>query len=134
LSPEDREGKLSLAAASTESLDDFYNRSVVLHAQDKMAAIACALELHHRAKGNYPENLDALLPEFLPHLPVDPVTGQAFRYRTVPDGSYLLYSLGFDREDHGGKISNNIDRWVDDPDWIWFAPKRPSADAKPAAP
>ena len=68
-------------------------KSVWLHAQNRMAAIACALELSRRIIGKYPANLPALVPIHLPRLPVDPVTGAPFRYTLRPDDTYLLYSV-----------------------------------------
>ena len=44
-------------------------------AQQEGALIALALELYRREHGGWPETLDALVPKFLPTLPVDRITG-----------------------------------------------------------
>jgi hypothetical protein len=45
-------------------------------------------------------------------MPVDPFTGKAYRYKPVADG-FLLYSVGGDLEDDGGKHG-----WPE-ADWVW---------------
>ena len=123
LTQSERERHLVLATQGINAMDTFLRRSVYVHAQNQMAAIACALELARRATGKYPDTLEALVPAYLPRLPVDPTTGSAFTYRLQPDGTYRLYSLGFNREDDNGKIGDEPDRNPTDPDWPWFAPR-----------
>jgi len=48
-----------------------------------------ALRAHHLEKGANPESLAAIVPEYLPE---------------VPDDGYLLYSVGRDGVDDGGKL------------------------------
>jgi hypothetical protein len=131
LSEAQREVDLALAAQSMGFVHSSLQKSVWIHAQNKMAAIACALELARRAKGKYPDTLEALVPAYLPHLPIDPATGVAFRYAVQPDGTYRLYSVGFDREDQGGKLSEDSDRHQFDPDWPWFSPDSKSSSLPP---
>jgi hypothetical protein len=61
-----------------------------------------ALEAYHRKHGTYPESLDALVPDLLPAVPTDRITGAPVRYRLV-DGKPVVYSLGDDRVDDGGR-------------------------------
>ena len=129
LSENDREGELRMAAHTMSSAEPFMQKSVWMHAHNQMAAVACALELFRRATGHYPDTMDQLVPAYLPRIPVDPTTGRAFPYRVHANGTYLLYSVGFDREDHGGKVDLNSDRNPSDADWPWFVPSpqpRPS--------
>lgn len=92
------------------------------HAMIRMAGLACALERYRIANSRYPERLEELVPQFIRKLPHDPCDGQAFRYRIVP-GGYLLYSIGMDRKDDGGKV-NDL-RYEDiGPDWRWWSPER----------
>lgn len=93
-----------------------------LHATIRMASLACALERFRIANARYPERLEELVPQFIGKLPHDPCDGQPFRYRITPEG-YLLYSIGMDRKDDGGKV-NDI-RFPDlGPDWRWWSPER----------
>ncbi|MEN6400867.1 MAG: hypothetical protein ABFD94_02885, partial [Armatimonadia bacterium] len=61
-------------------------------------SVALALNDYFRERGRYPERLGEL-PQ---PLPGDVLSGEAFRYRRV-GGMYLLYGVGADRRDDGGK-------------------------------
>src|SRR5262249_30674786 len=52
--------------------------------------------------GSAPENLDALVPEFLTAVPTDYMDGKPLKYRRNADGSFTLYSIGTDLKDNGG--------------------------------
>ena len=65
--------------------------------------IAIALEWHKRVHETYPKTLAALVPEPMAALPLDPLTGKDLCYRLEGEG-YVLYSVGDDGEDDGGKV------------------------------
>jgi hypothetical protein len=67
------------------------------------AFIACTLERHRLARGEYPETVDALVPQFAESLPQELVTGSPFYYRRISSTHYLLYSVGWNLKDDGGK-------------------------------
>jgi hypothetical protein len=48
--------------------------------------LAIALERYKAARGEYPKTLEALLPEFLVQLPLEPYEGKTYRYRRVDAG------------------------------------------------
>jgi len=77
------------------------------------AMLVCALERYRRIHGQYPDSLDLLVPEFAEKLPHDLIGGQPLKYRRVPNGKFLLYSVGWNEQDDGG----NADK--DKGDWIW---------------
>lgn len=52
-----------------------------------------ALQAYYAETGRYPERIEALVPRWLPVLPVDPYTGRPFVYQPSPEG-YKLYSVG----------------------------------------
>ncbi len=88
------------------------------------ARVACALERYRLANGKLPDNLAALTPQFLEKIPSDLIDGQALRYRPEPDGSYVLYSIGWNRTDDGGKLAWKKDKSesgvdVRRGDWVW---------------
>ena len=87
-----------------------YNQTMVNEAQ-----IACALERYHLAHGEYPETLNALVPQFMEKIPHDIIGGQPLHYRRTSDGKFLLYSVGWNVTDDGGKKHqyNNVGRGVD---------------------
>jgi hypothetical protein len=72
--------------------------------------IIVAIELHRAERGTLPDTLDALIPAYLDALPPDPYTGEPFRYRLLVPGegergrAYILYSVGLDGEDNGGRV------------------------------
>ena len=87
------------------------------------ARIACALERYRLAHGGYPDSLDALVPTYIDELPHDIMNGEPYHYRLQADGRYLLYSVGWNQTDEGGKIvfeKENPDR-IDytKGDWVW---------------
>ena len=65
--------------------------------------IGIALELFHREHGKWPHSLDELSPRWLPEVPVDRITGEPLYYKIVDDRP-LVYSVGVDRDDDGGRI------------------------------
>ena len=86
-----------------------------------MARVACALERHRLAHGQYPETLNALVPQFIESLPHDIINGQPLHYRPTPDGKFLLYSVGWNETDDGGKAAFTKNGNVDPlkGDWVW---------------
>ena len=65
-----------------------------------------ALELYRQEHGRYPESLNALVPEFIHEVPADRITGAPVHYR-IAAGRPLLYSVGADRKDDGGRYTLN---------------------------
>jgi hypothetical protein len=66
--------------------------------------VGLALELFRRRHGRYPGTLGELVPDLLPALPLDRIDGQPLRYRLI-DGRPLIYSVGVDRQDDGGRLA-----------------------------
>ena len=99
-----------------------FQRTAVAQTGADQAAIACALERYRLANGKYPETLDALVPQFVGKLPVDVCTGQPLKYRRTDDGRFVLYSVGWNETDDGGKIvlsGNDSQTEITQGDWIW---------------
>jgi hypothetical protein len=68
------------------------------------AEVAIALEVWHRRHGTWPERLEQLVPDLLPAVPADRLDGQPLHY-VVRDGQPVLYSVGRDRRDDGGRAT-----------------------------
>jgi len=84
-----------------------------------LAQTACALERHWLAYGNYPASLAELVPTYLERVPLDVVNGQPLHYRPTADGKFVLYSVGLDGKDDGGKPIDPK-RSIGSPgDWAW---------------
>jgi hypothetical protein len=73
---------------------------ILLGNRDGVVA-AIALERYRRLHGEYPRELNELVPEFLPTVPPDRITGNPIKY-LLRSGKPLLYSVGSDRIDNGG--------------------------------
>jgi hypothetical protein len=103
-----------------------------MQAETERSLVLCAIALkrHFLRHGEYPETLDALVPEFLAAVPVDYMAGQPVRYRRNTDGSFTLYSVGEDGVDDGGDASLQPDResfrnlWHRK-DFVWPQPALP---------
>jgi hypothetical protein len=88
----------------------------------RAAALKAALRLYQAEKGRPAPALEALVPDYLPAVPADPFDLRPFRYRLsaserlestgafgvprprfVPAGQGILWSVGNDLRDDGGK-------------------------------
>jgi len=86
-----------------------------------LARTALALERCRLAQGAFPEALDALAPQFIAKVPHDVIGGQPLKYRREADGSFVLYSVGWNETDDGGVAGIDKDGAVDmqSGDWVW---------------
>jgi len=66
------------------------------------ARLAFALAWYRQDCGRYPETLEALAPKYLPQIPKDVFSGRPLIYRPSENG-YLLYSVGANGKDDGGR-------------------------------
>jgi hypothetical protein len=85
--------------------------------------IACALGRYRLAHGVYPMTLDALAPAYIDALPHDIMNGELYHYRLNADGTFLLYSVGWNQVDDGGKVvmkqdNPNLQDYTQG-DWVW---------------
>ncbi len=72
-------------------------------ARRRPALTAIAVERYRLGhQGTLPASLAQLVPEFIKAVPADPFDGQPIRYIRQPKG-YVIYSLGPNRKDDGGK-------------------------------
>jgi hypothetical protein len=95
-----------------------------------LARTAIALERFRLAHGDYPESLDALAPQFMEKVPHDVIGGGPLHYRRTSDGQFVLYSVGWNETDDGGKIvlygslSKNALADISKGDWVWRYPPK----------
>jgi hypothetical protein len=102
------------------------------HAQTAldMAIVASACERYHRARGELPETLGSLSPDWVAKLPVDVMDGEALRYRRDDGDRFTLYSVGWNQGDDGGRTAGRRsagDGSIDkaEGDWVWRYPAVP---------
>jgi hypothetical protein len=70
----------------------------------RLLLTAIALERFHNWHNVYPSALAELSLELLKNPPLDFMDGQPLRYRQTSDSHYVLYSVGLDCVDNGGKV------------------------------
>lgn len=84
---------------------------------------SCALERAFLATKQYPDNLQALTPNYFSKIPSDIILGGALKYERTSDGRYQLYSLGWNGVDDGGARPQTKDTGSNAPesdgDWVW---------------
>jgi hypothetical protein len=80
------------------------HRAAEVEAQRRVLITALVLERYRGKHGSYPNSLTELTPEFLKTPLPDFMDGQPLRYRLAADGHFLLYSVGLDGVDNGGKM------------------------------
>ncbi|MFZ2149015.1 MAG: hypothetical protein WAV28_17535, partial [Sedimentisphaerales bacterium] len=83
-----------------------------------------AVMRYEKEKAQYPASLDELVAaDYLKELPRDPYSDGPFVYKRTDEG-FLLYSLGTDLTDDGGKLALGKDgkprMWADDGDWVFW--------------
>lgn len=72
-----------------------------LEAQLRLTALHAALRLYINEHGAPPDALEALVPDFLPALPIDPFTGTSLRY-VRSKGDWTAWSVGENGIDEDG--------------------------------
>lgn len=72
----------------------------------RAALVLAAFRLERR---EMPRRLEDLLGEFIDRIPIDPATGEALVYRPPPEGP-ILYSVGSDGRDDGGRMDPDVPR------------------------
>jgi hypothetical protein len=104
-----------LARLLLPALDKVPPKGALTQAMMELGQIACAIERFRLSNKQLPEDLQALVPNFMEALPNDVVTDKPYLYRAQPEGGFLLYSLGWNEQDDGGQEAS-------DPlqgDWVW---------------
>ena len=121
--PDFRSSRLALTLApSFEAAIQGLDRELASRRALEQATALVAWKLDHA--GEYPSTLEALVPGLLDKLPLDPFSGRPFGYlrsreervaspvfndpRPARPGQPLLYSVGPDRKDDGGKATSDI--------------------------
>ena len=81
--------------------------------------LRAAIALYEQHHGEPPENLDALVPDFLPAVPEDPFSGKPLRYLRR-GGNWKLWSVGSDLKDDGGAVDEQ--RYDAGKGQVWYGP------------
>jgi hypothetical protein len=91
-----------------------------LEALMETARIGLAARIYQAREKRFPAAIADLVPDILPREPLDPFTGKPFVYRVDQNG-LLVYSLGSNEKDDGGRGTYMITQLVmpKDDDWAW---------------
>jgi hypothetical protein len=76
--------------------------------------LACALEHYRLKRGDYPESLDQLLPDYLDHVPPDICRGRPIAYQRMDTDSFILRGAG------ANGLIEQSKKTADD--WLWAFP------------
>jgi hypothetical protein len=103
----------------------------------QQAYLACGLERFRLHEGNYPSQLDELLPDYADRIPNDLFSPNPLHYRPLKtEGGYLIWSVGWDQKDDGGRYNTSTGTHLDstifiayqnelkDGDWVWRYPAK----------
>jgi hypothetical protein len=120
----------SLLSYDVMSMSAVLDKVMKVEVARQMTVTAIALKRYQLKHGDYPPDLTALVPEFVPAAQLDPVDGQPLRYRRNADGSFLLYSVGENGVDDGGNpalepgVTGSNYAWQNPHalDWVWPQP------------
>lgn len=119
-----------MLSSSVVSLGRIFDKVIKAEVTKQVTIIAIALKRYQFKHGNYPADLNSLVPEFVSTVPIDPVDGQPLRYRPNTDGTFLLYSVGENGVDDGGDpslekgVNSSSFYWQNAHalDWVWPQP------------
>jgi len=111
------------AFVSKAMLADFesaFLKGAMVEAMLTAARTGLACRLFKSRTGRYPEGLSELVPDILSGVPIDPFTGKPLVYRRDGEG-FIVYSLGANQKDDGGRSTFMITQLVmpKDDDWAW---------------
>ena len=71
----------------------------------RVSVVGIAVERHRAAsQRKVPLALSSLSPEWIGTLPTDPFDERPLRYKRLPSGGYVVYSIGPDQQDNGGRV------------------------------
>jgi hypothetical protein len=112
-----------IAALLLPALQNITFKAAMAQTATDQAALACALERYRLALGQFPEQLDALTPQYMSRLPNDVITGQPYKYRRTDDGQFILYSVGWNEKDDGGVPGKTLFDQTQG-DWVWSYPSK----------
>jgi hypothetical protein len=94
-------GRYPLAEVSIDTYDPLLDQVTDTHALQRVTMTALALRLYRKENGRCPENLQQLVPKYLPSVPIDPYDGKPLRYRKLQKG-FRVWSVGGNCKDDGG--------------------------------
>jgi hypothetical protein len=93
------------------AFDKAITRKCLVQANVAGLRLKIALRLYEQKHGQLPDDLNALVPEFIKEIPQDPYDGKPFRYSKTEK---KVWAIGYDLVDNGGSMRNDTEM-VDGP-------------------
>jgi len=94
----------------TPVFHSIYTMADSINLRKDATIVAIALEQYRRTLGDWPGSLDELVPNFMASIPADPFDDGSLKYLVGSDGP-VIYSIGTDRNDDGGRASKYAKNW-----------------------
>jgi hypothetical protein len=101
---------LALLSTGIDQADIAATRAM---ARERLVELQFVLFLHRAEQGEFPADLNELVPEYLETVPTDPFTDRPMVYRRDGDAGYLLYSVGDNQTDDDGATYDSDPRGDD---------------------
>jgi hypothetical protein len=95
------------------------NLMIISETEKELAVAAIALRRFHIRNGNFPLQLEQLVPVFLQKPALDYMTGKPLHYQLKNDGTFVLYAVGTDGVDDGGDATGPVGQ---PHDIVWSVP------------
>ncbi len=92
-----------------------------------LARTACALERYQLAHEEYPESLDALVPQFIANCRMTSSVASLYTIAAQGTAKFVLYSVGWNEKDDGGVtgyMPHSPMPSFELGDWVWQYPTK----------
>lgn len=128
----------SFAQNALAAIERTHHKAFIAEVQRDLLRTDIALQRFHLRHGRFPDSLSALVPDFLPSIPIDSIDGQPIRYRLDDHQRPILWSVGDNRVDDGGDALNTNPEgagyatyfWWRSKDGVWPLPMTPEDAAR----
>ena len=109
------------AALLLPALEKALNKAILQQAKLELAKASIDIERYFLKNKVYPENLDALVPDYSDTIPLDPMSGISFTYKQLSKDSFEIYSVGWNGRDDDGKQAkkHRKDDTAPTDDFLW---------------
>lgn len=104
----------------TPNLRTAVERWVTELGQNRAMQVCIASERYRLENGHWPTDINALVPNYLQDIPLDPCDGRAIRYAIIPE-VIMSWTIGEDLKDDRGDIRRFPPRqdYTESKDWGW---------------
>ena len=126
-SPQERGQQFAMLLVGDTHSNGFtpHRPDVRIRARRALVEIGFALELYRLKQGRYPRSLEDLVPAILKKVPLDPDSGKLPIYRRGGPSGFIVYSVGQNQQDDGGKVQKDLEDPANGDDVVVEGPAGP---------